>query len=47
RRPTSAAGETGAGLGLAIVRQVARLHGGDVALPSGSTFVVTLPGCGI
>lgn len=47
RRPTGAAGETGAGLGLAIARQAARLHGGDVALQSASTFVVTLPGCGI
>lgn len=42
------AAETGgAGLGLAIVRRIARLHGGDVALaaarPSGCRFTVTLP----
>ena len=37
----------GAGLGLAIVRRIARLHGGDVTLeaaaPSGCRFVLTLP----
>ena len=37
----------GAGLGLAIVRRIARLHGGDVALepvsPSGCRFVLSLP----
>ena len=47
RRPQASRAETGAGLGLAIVRQIARLHGGEVVLESGSTFVVTLPGCGI
>ena len=37
----------GAGLGLAIVRRIARLHGGDVMLepvePSGCRFVLSLP----
>jgi signal transduction histidine kinase len=47
RRAKTAAGDAGAGLGLAIVRQIARLHGGDVSLQSGSTFAVALPGCGI
>ena len=37
----------GAGLGLALARWIARVHGGDVVLASsstlGSTFVITLP----
>lgn len=37
----------GAGLGLALARWIARVHGGDVALATsssmGSTFVITLP----
>ena len=37
----------GAGLGLAIVRRIAQLHGGDVTLepatPSGCRFILTLP----
>jgi signal transduction histidine kinase len=37
----------GSGLGLALSRQVARLHGGDVTLQSklneGSTFILTVP----
>ena len=37
----------GAGLGLAIVRRIARLHGGDVSFsevsPSGCRFVMTIP----
>ncbi len=40
-------GITGSGLGLALAREVVRLHGGDVTLRSqldkGSTFVMTLP----
>ena len=43
RAPQSA----GAGLGLAIVRQIARVHGGEVAYAprdgGGSRFIVTLP----
>jgi len=37
----------GSGLGLALTREVVRLHGGDVTLQSqldkGSTFTMTLP----
>ncbi len=47
RRSRAAAGDAGAGLGLAIVRQIARLHSGEVNLQSGSTFAVSLPACGI
>lgn len=39
---------TGSGLGLALARQIARLHGGDVTVESeidkGSTFTLTVPG---
>ena len=45
--PARAAETGGAGLGLAIVRRIARLHGGDVtyspAKPKGSRFEITLP----
>ncbi|MFA9476845.1 sensor histidine kinase [Phycisphaerales bacterium AB-hyl4] len=41
------AGITGSGLGLALAREVARLHGGDIDVDSqidqGSTFTLTLP----
>jgi signal transduction histidine kinase len=49
-RPASSASASGAGLGLSIVRQVARAHGGEVhcrpALPPlpGTLFEVLLPG---
>lgn len=39
--------EKSAGLGLALVRQIARLHGGDAAVTEASTFTVSLPRCGI
>ena len=49
RRAGAAAAGGGAGLGLAIVRQIARLHGGDVAHEprdgGGSRFTATLRGC--
>ena len=45
--PARAAETGGAGLGLAIVRRVARLHGGDVSLsaakPHGCRFTVSIP----
>jgi len=45
--PARAAESGGAGLGLAIVRRIARLHGGDVILeeakPHGCRFVLTIP----
>ena len=46
--PARAAESGGAGLGLAIVRRIARLHGGDVVfspvVPSGARFVLSLRG---
>jgi signal transduction histidine kinase len=38
-------GPKGSGLGLALVRQIARRHGGDVVYDAahGSCFAVTLP----
>lgn len=45
--PARAAETGGAGLGLAIARRIARLHGGDVVLaaaaPSGCRFTISLP----
>jgi signal transduction histidine kinase len=47
-RASAATRSSGAGLGLAIVRQIARAHGGDVKYmlreAGGSRFIVTLPG---
>lgn len=47
RKSVQSTSETGTGLGLALVRQIARLHKGDVRLEEESTFAVTLPKCGI
>lgn len=45
--PARAAESGGAGLGLAIVRRIARLHGGDVAcenvVPHGARFTISIP----
>ena len=45
--PARAAETGGAGLGLAIVRRIARLHGGDVTLtpakPGGCRFDFSIP----
>ena len=45
--PARAAESGGAGLGLAIVRRIARMHGGDVSLsavsPHGCRFAISLP----
>ena len=47
--PARAAETGGAGLGLALVRKTAQLHGGDVTftavVPHGSRFVISLPNC--
>jgi signal transduction histidine kinase len=45
--PARAAESGGAGLGLAIVRRIARMHGGDVSLsavsPHGCRFAISIP----
>ena len=42
---------TGSGLGLALAREIARLHGGDISVESaidqGSTFTFSIPGSGV
>jgi len=47
RKSVQTSSDSGTGLGLALVRQIARLHAGDVRLEAESTFAVTLPKCGI
>jgi signal transduction histidine kinase len=47
RSPAMRAAAKGAGLGLSIARELARRHGGDLAVgDSGSCFVLSLPSCG-
>jgi len=47
RKDSNTGAEKGAGLGLALVRQIARLHGGDAHVESASTIAISLPKCGI
>jgi signal transduction histidine kinase len=47
RKASPSGAENSTGLGLALVRQIARLHGGEASIEGGSTFVVSLPKCGI
>lgn len=46
-RGSASSGRGGAGLGLHLAQEIARLHGGDIGIeqtnPSGSTFVLTVP----
>jgi signal transduction histidine kinase len=47
RKAAPSGAEKSTGLGLALVRQIARLHGGEARMEGGSTFVISLPRCGI
>jgi signal transduction histidine kinase len=47
RKASPSGAEKSTGLGLALVRQIARLHGGEARVEAGSTFVISLPKCGI
>ena len=46
-RGSASSGRGGAGLGLHLAQEIARLHGGDIAVeqtnPAGSTFALTVP----
>jgi CheY-like chemotaxis protein len=49
-QPSGANGNTGLGIGLALARQLVRLHGGELTAASeghghGSTFTIRLPAC--
>ena len=50
-RGMSLEGIGGSGLGLALAREVVRLHGGDITVESkqgdGSTFLVRIPSVGV
>ncbi|MEQ1754758.1 MAG: HAMP domain-containing sensor histidine kinase [Micropepsaceae bacterium] len=47
KKPSPSGAERSTGLGLALVRQIALLHGGRASIEGESSFVISLPRCGI
>lgn len=47
KKPSSSGADRSMGLGLALVRQIALLHGGSARVDTGSSIVISLPRCGI